>query len=83
MPAAALTVGTKTVWRASWMGFFSLTMLRIALQLARENLVYQDLATKFFEHFLAIATAVSQGFGGKGLWDEDVKSQVCEKVTIL
>ncbi|HRQ42082.1 MAG TPA: glucosidase [Chloroflexota bacterium] len=54
----------------AWMGFFSLTMLRIALELARENPVYQDLATKFFEHFLAIATAMSRGFGGKGLWDE-------------
>ncbi|MCA9933026.1 MAG: hypothetical protein KC415_03845, partial [Anaerolineales bacterium] len=55
----------------AWMGFFSLTMLRMALELARENPVYQDLATKFFEHFLAIATAMSQGFGGDGLWDED------------
>jgi hypothetical protein len=54
----------------AWMGFFSLTMLRIALELARENPVYQDLATKFFEHFLSIATAMSQGFGGHGLWDE-------------
>ncbi|RMD96585.1 MAG: hypothetical protein D6816_18730, partial [Bacteroidetes bacterium] len=54
----------------AWMGFFSLTMLRIALELARENPVYQDLATKFFEHFLAIATAMSQGYGGHGLWDE-------------
>ena len=54
----------------AWMGFFSLTMLRIALELARENPVYQDVATKFFEHFLAIATAMSRGFGGKGLWDE-------------
>ncbi len=55
----------------AWMGFFSLTMLRIALELARENPVYQDLATKFFEHFLSIATAMSQGFGGHGLWDEE------------
>lgn len=55
----------------AWMGFFSLTMLRMALELARENPVYQDLATKFFEHFLAIATAMSQGFGGHGLWDEE------------
>jgi hypothetical protein len=55
----------------AWMGFFSLTMLRIALELARDNPVYQDLATKFFEHFLAIATALSQGFGGQGLWNEE------------
>jgi hypothetical protein len=54
----------------AWMGFFSLCMLHIALELARENPVYQDLATKFFEHFLAIAAAMSQGFAGHGLWDE-------------
>ena len=52
------------------MGFFSLTMMRIALELARENPIYQDLATKFFEHYLAIATAMSQGFDGRGLWDD-------------
>jgi hypothetical protein len=55
----------------AWMGFFSLSMMRMALELARENPIYQDLATKFFEHFLAIATAMSQGFDGRGLWDED------------
>jgi hypothetical protein len=54
----------------AWMGFFSLSMMRMALELARENPIYQDLATKFFEHFLAIATAMSQGFDGRGLWDE-------------
>ena len=54
----------------AWMAFFSLEMLRIALLLAQENPVYQDLATKFFEHFLAIARAMSQGFAGQGLWDE-------------
>jgi hypothetical protein len=47
----------------AWMGFFSLTMLCIALELARENPIYQDLATKFFEHFLSIATVMSQGCG--------------------
>ncbi|MCA9921415.1 MAG: hypothetical protein KC421_03535, partial [Anaerolineales bacterium] len=53
----------------AWMGFFSLEMMRIALELAKENPVYQDLATKFFEHFLSIATAVSEH--GIGLWDEE------------
>ncbi len=53
----------------AWMGFFSLEMLRIALELAQENPVYQDVATKFFEHFLSIATAVSEH--GIGLWDEE------------
>ncbi len=53
----------------AWMGFFSLEMMQIALELARDNPVYQDLATKFFEHFLGIATAVSEH--GIGLWDEE------------
>ncbi len=56
----------------AWMGFYSLTMLRIALELAKENPVYQDLGTKFFEHFLSIAHAMTNR-GGKGfsLWHEE------------
>ena len=56
----------------SWMGMFSLNMLRIALELARENPVYENIATKFFEHFLGIAAAMNN-LGGKGigLWDEE------------
>ncbi|MEZ4636708.1 MAG: hypothetical protein R2856_17395 [Caldilineaceae bacterium] len=56
----------------AWMGFYSLEMMKIALELARENPVYQDMATKFFEHFLRIASAMND-FGGHGvaLWDED------------
>src|ERR1051326_667679 len=56
----------------SWMGMFCLTMLRIALELARENPVYENIATKFFEHFLSIAAAMNN-LGGKGigLWDEE------------
>ncbi len=53
----------------AWMGFFTLSMLEIAFELARDNPVYEDLATKFFEHFLAIARAMSAGFAGHGLWD--------------
>ena len=55
----------------AWMGFYSLIMLEIALELAKENDVYQDTATKFFEHFLRVANAMS-GFAGQGhsLWDE-------------
>ncbi|MEM7336502.1 MAG: glucosidase, partial [Chloroflexota bacterium] len=54
----------------AWMGFYSLGMMRIALELAKENPVYQDLATKFFEHFISIAVAIS-GYHheGSGLWD--------------
>ncbi|HLL43248.1 MAG TPA: hypothetical protein VK369_08930 [Segetibacter sp.] len=56
----------------SWMGMYSLNMLRIALELSRDNAVYQDMATKFFEHFLYIAGAMtSMGSKGIGLWDEE------------
>ncbi len=56
----------------SWMGMLCLNMLRIALELARENPVYENIATKFFEHFLSIAAAMNN-LGGKGigLWDEE------------
>ncbi len=43
----------------SWMGMFCLTMMRTALELARENPVYENIATKFFEHFLGIAAAMN------------------------
>lgn len=54
------------------MGFFSLSMMKIALELATQEPVYQDIATKFFEHFLAIAHAMND-CGGKGfsLWNEE------------
>jgi hypothetical protein len=55
----------------SWMAMYSLNMLRIALELALTNPVYQDLATKFFEHFLYIAGAMRNiGDVGIDLWDE-------------
>jgi hypothetical protein len=55
----------------SWMGFYCLVMLKIALELARDNPVYQDTASKFFEHFLRIARAMTDVcHGGKSLWDE-------------
>ena len=54
----------------SWMAMYALNMMRIALELAKQNPVYQDMAAKFFEHFLYIADAMaSMGFEGKGLWD--------------
>jgi mannosylglycerate hydrolase MGH1-like protein len=56
----------------AWMGFYSLQMMQIALELARENPVYEDVATKFFEHFLYIAGALNDiGGAGISLWDED------------
>ena len=56
----------------SWMAMYSLNLMRIALELALENPVYEDIATKFFEHFLAIAQAMTDIAGrGIGLWDEE------------
>ena len=55
----------------SWMGMFCLNMMKIALELALENPVYENIATKFFEHFLSIAEAMNTLSGhGIGLWDE-------------
>lgn len=56
----------------SWMAMFTLNMLRISLELAKENPTYQSLATKFFEHFLYIAGAMANiGNDGINLWDEE------------
>lgn len=53
-----------------WMGMFSLVMMRISLELARENSVYEGLATKFFEHYAYIAAAMKMDRRGATLWDE-------------
>ena len=56
----------------SWMGMFSLNMMTIALELALNNPVYEDIALKFFEHFLAIAAAMNNiADEGIRLWDEE------------
>jgi hypothetical protein len=53
------------------MGMYSLNMLAIALELAHENQAYEDVASKFWEHFLYIAKAMNNiGPDGAGLWDE-------------
>jgi len=55
----------------SWMGMYCLNLLSIALELAVENPSYQDVANKFFEHFLLIANAMTEGSDGQApLWDE-------------
>ncbi len=55
----------------AWMAMYTLDLMRIALELAREDKVYEDIATKFFEHFLYIAEAMTHiGGDGIGLWDE-------------
>ncbi|GAC1308173.1 MAG: glucosidase [Ktedonobacteraceae bacterium] len=56
----------------SWMGMFCLNMMTIALELALTNPVYEDIALKFFEHFLSIAAAMNNIAGeGIELWDEE------------
>ncbi len=56
----------------SWMAFYSLGMLAIALELALRNPVYEDIASKFYEHFLFIADAMNtSGTRMNGLWDEE------------
>ncbi|MEL7086114.1 MAG: glucosidase, partial [Cyanobacteria bacterium J06597_1] len=61
----------------SWMAMYSLNMLTIALELAQHNPVYEDMATKFFEHFLYIADAMNHvgdtntGDTKTQLWDEE------------
>jgi len=53
----------------AWMAFYCATMLSMALELARDNPATEDIASKFFEHFVAIADAMNT-LGGTGLWDE-------------
>ncbi len=56
----------------SWMAMYSLNLMRIALELSLVNPNYQDMANKFFEHFLHIAAAMaSMGTGIDGLWDNE------------
>jgi hypothetical protein len=56
----------------AWMAMYTLNLMRIALELAGRDHVYEDIATKFFEHFLLIAEAMTNiGGDGVGLWDEE------------
>jgi len=54
----------------AWMAFYCNTMLAMALELASEDPAYEDIASKFFEHFIAIADAINS-LGGAGLWSEE------------
>jgi hypothetical protein len=54
----------------AWMAFYCATMLSVSLELAQDNPATEDMASKFFEHFVAIADAIN-GRGGIGLWDEE------------
>jgi hypothetical protein len=55
----------------AWMGMFCLDMLAIALELSRTRPAYEAIATKFFEHFLAISHAINGINGEIGLWDPE------------
>ena len=56
----------------AWMAFFCVVMLDIALELAFHDNVYEDMASKFFEHFVLIVDAMNKigACEGQGLWDE-------------
>src|ERR1022692_1594716 len=55
-----------------WMAMYSLNLLAIALELAREDSAYEDVASKFWEHFLFIANAINHlGDERTGMWDEE------------
>ncbi len=57
----------------AWAAVYALNLLRMALEIALEDHVYEDMAIKFFEHFLLIAGSVHRQIGtsGAGLWDEE------------
>ncbi len=55
----------------SWMAMFALNMMRIAMELALYNPVYEDMAIKFFEHYLYIAQAMEHIGEHDGLWDDE------------
>ena len=54
----------------AWMAFYCGTMLSIAIELAKDDPSYEDIASKFFEHFVAITDAMNT-LGGTGLWNEE------------
>src|SRR5262249_27236448 len=54
-----------------WMGMFCLIMMRIALELAKEDRTYESLAIKFFQHYVYVAAAMKHmGNRAHALWDE-------------
>jgi len=54
----------------SWMAMYSLNLMDMALEIATEDPAYEDVASKFFEHFVHIAESLNE-FGERGLWDEE------------
>jgi hypothetical protein len=55
----------------AWMALFSLNMLEIAIELALHDETYKDMAQKFLQHFLSIASAAIHAGGNTGMWDEE------------
>ncbi len=55
----------------AWMGLYCASMLKLALELAQTRPVYEDIATKFLEHYVAIVEAINH-HGGNGLWDDEI-----------
>ena len=55
----------------SWMAMYTLNLLAIAFELAKDDPAYEDVASKFWEHFLYIANAMSRGRNGHSLWNDD------------
>ena len=58
----------------AWMAFYCVVMLDIALELSLHDPAFEDMASKFFEHFVMIVDAMNQlgeGQEGRGLWDDD------------
>jgi hypothetical protein len=55
---------------SAWMAFYCSTMLSMSLKLAEQDAAYEDIASKFFEHFVAIVDAINT-LGGTGLWHEE------------
>ena len=56
----------------SWMAMYTLNLMAIALELAAQDPAYEDVASKFWEHFIYIADAMNHlGHDGMGLWDEE------------
>jgi len=54
-----------------WMGMFCLVMMRMSLELAKDDPVYEGLATKFFEHYVYVGAAMKMLRGDKTLWDDE------------
>jgi Glycosyl hydrolase family 63 C-terminal domain len=56
----------------SWMAMYTLNLLAIAMELAMQDPAYEDVASKFWEHFIYIAYAMNHlGHDGMGLWDKE------------